>query len=293
MNNHKNTYQNRLPPEGINISREHPLKEFGYLLITSLFIVVVAVAILGYASDSIAIRIPFRYEVSLANEATEKLGLTTSAFAENSLPANRLAYLTSLSQRLQANKPLDDNLHIRIHYIDDDTVNAMATIGGHIFVYGGLFDKLQNENALAFVLAHEIGHIAHRDPLKAMGRGLILSVALTTLIGTNDSGIPDWVTAQTGNITALHFSRDQEEAADNYALNAVQASYGHVSGVDELLVILQQEQGSPLQPEFLQTHPLHASRLQKIHQFGNHQQHVRSKPTPLPISVKAIPSIAK
>lgn len=288
LNSHK--YENRLPPEGINISREHPLKEFSALLVAGVLIIIVLVTLLVYASDFIATRIPFRYEVSLAEKATETLGFSTDTFTEDSLSANRQTYLTQLSQRLLENQPLNDNLHLRIHYIDADTINAMATLGGHIFIYGGLFDQLENENALAFVVAHEIGHIAHRDPIKAMGRGFIISFALATFIGANDSEIPDWVTSQSGNITALHFSRSQEAAADTYALTSVQTTYGHVNGVDELFVILQREQDNSLQPEFLQTHPLHQSRLDSIYHFGHHQQAADGAPTPLPTSVKTTPS---
>lgn len=54
----------------------------------------------------------------------------------------------------------------RFGIIDTDEINAFACPGGYIFVTTGLLKILNNENELASVLAHEIGHIEHGDGLK-------------------------------------------------------------------------------------------------------------------------------
>ncbi|MGD9580013.1 MAG: M48 family metalloprotease, partial [Vampirovibrionia bacterium] len=50
--------------------------------------------------------------------------------------------------------------------IDSDEINAFACPGGYIFVTTGLLKVVYDENELAAVLAHEIGHIEHGDGLK-------------------------------------------------------------------------------------------------------------------------------
>ena len=41
--------------------------------------------------------------------------------------------------------------------------NAFALPGGRIYVFQGLIDKAESADELAGVMAHEIGHVAHRD----------------------------------------------------------------------------------------------------------------------------------
>ena len=64
-----------------------------------------------------------------------------------------------------------------MHYDASDTVNAFATLGGHVVIYRGLLEKLPNENVVAMVVAHEIAHIKHRDPVAALGRGVAITLA--------------------------------------------------------------------------------------------------------------------
>ena len=50
--------------------------------------------------------------------------------------------------------------------IDTEEINAFACPGGYIFVTTGLLKLLPDENSLAGVLAHEIGHVEHGDGLR-------------------------------------------------------------------------------------------------------------------------------
>ena len=45
---------------------------------------------------------------------------------------------------------------------DEKTINAFALPGGQIFITYALFSKLENEDQLAGVLGHEIGHVLGR-----------------------------------------------------------------------------------------------------------------------------------
>ncbi len=63
---------------------------------------------------------------------------------------------------------------VTAHYVTDDTINAFATLGGHLMVYQGLMRRMPGENALANVIGHEIGHVKLRHPVSSMGRGLVI-----------------------------------------------------------------------------------------------------------------------
>ncbi len=60
-------YENHTIPEGINVSKEHPLKEFSILLIGLSIAVVILVTSLSFAAGWMVQFIPFETEVELAN----------------------------------------------------------------------------------------------------------------------------------------------------------------------------------------------------------------------------------
>ena len=59
--------------------------------------------------------------------------------------------------------------------------NAMATVGNHVVVFDGLFTLVKNEDELAAVLSHEIGHVlakhSRKDPLERTAKGFVNGVA--------------------------------------------------------------------------------------------------------------------
>ncbi|MFC1602824.1 M48 family metallopeptidase, partial [Pseudomonadota bacterium] len=184
-----------------------------------------------------------------------------------------------------AEQALPPEMQITVHYMDDEMVNAFATLGGHLFMFRGLLEKLPNENAVAMVLAHEIAHIKHRHPIRSMGRGIIFGLAVTMVSSSLGNAMTDQVVANTGGLTVLKFSRDQEAEADQTALSSLHQLYGHVEGADRLFEVLEQEgEGEQLQmSEFFSTHPLSESRINDIHSFQAEHATTASRATaPLP-----------
>ena len=74
-------------------------------------------------------------------------------------------------------------------------------------------------------LAHELGHFSNRDHLRSLGRGVIFSIALAAL--SNNEGATD-LGITIADLTLRGFSREQESAADSFALEIVYAEYGHI-----------------------------------------------------------------
>jgi len=74
-------------------------------------------------------------------------------------------YLNSIGQTLVQGVKRS-GIPYRFHFIDDETENAFALPGGHVFVFRGLLEKrIRNEAQLAFVLGHEIAHVDGRHSL--------------------------------------------------------------------------------------------------------------------------------
>jgi Zn-dependent protease with chaperone function len=142
----------------------------------------------------------------------------------------------------------------------------MATIGGHVVVHRGLMERLSSENALAMVLGHEIAHVRHRDPIVSLGRGAVVGVALAALTGVSSSAVADQVIGETGLLTNLGFSRDQERDADSAGLAALAAVYGHAAGALDLYRVLKDQKApsSTVNLDFFETHPDARRRIAAI-----------------------------
>jgi Zn-dependent protease with chaperone function len=261
-------FENRAPAEGINASRENPLIELSWLLAGSLGVIVALVIVVSLAAQWIAPRIPYRYEAKLA--AT----LPSFATAPDSESGRRVqSELQELADRLAARLGMPDGMVVRVGYRDDRTVNAFATIGGQAVFFRGLLVKLDNENALAMVMAHELAHLKYRHASAALGRGVAIGVILSVVSAELGRNAAAGVLSQAGMATSLSFNRDQERAADEAALGALHAEYGHVGGAIDLFDLfakLPSQQRDPNVPaiEFLRTHPLTANRIAAIKQWA-------------------------
>jgi Zn-dependent protease with chaperone function len=114
------------------------------------------------------------------------------------------------------------------------------------------------------VMAHEIAHIHHRDPIVALGRGFTVLLAISSLTGMGDDLMQKWV-GDMSSITMLSFSRTQEMDADKEALQGVLRHYGYVDGASAFF------EYAATQPQvfssLLSTHPSIGDRITQIRQF--------------------------
>ena len=272
-------YSNPEIPEGINTTREHPLKEFFILVTGVLATVAIAVAILSVMAEKLVVYIPFSVEKELLADKDIYSNEKNTKIAE---------YLQDLSDKLTPFMDLPEDMSITVHYLDQDVENAYATLGGNIYIYHGLIKLLPNENALSTVLAHEIAHIKYRHPIIAMGRGVVIGLFLATVTGINGDHFVGQIVNDAGIITLLSFNRKQEQQADEEALRAINNYYGHINGSKDLFKsLLQLEKKFPVHPpEFLSTHPIGEKRITNIDQLARENHwNTTGKLTPIPADI--------
>ncbi|QSX37736.1 M48 family metallopeptidase [Shewanella sedimentimangrovi] len=262
-------YSNPRLPEGINVSTENPLKDFLHLLLVTGLGLAAALFLLILASDFLVRYIPIRYEAALASKMPQLVAQSTVMEAATTETAEDRAkvqaYLDRLVGKVGSQMALPSELTPKIHYVDADLVNAFATLDGQVFIFRGLLEQVRSENALAFVIAHELGHLKLRHPIKALGRGLVVVVALSAIAGVSETALPDWLVNTSGQATLLSFSRDMELDADEEAMNAMLATYGHLAGSGELFDYLAHHDGFKV-PALLSTHPAPDSRIRAINE---------------------------
>ena len=158
--------------------------------------------------------------------------------------------------------------------LDSDDINAFATPGGHVLITRGLIRCCRTEDALAAVLAHEIGHIQLRHGMKAIEKArmtealnILASEGVKTLGDeeliklTKDFGdvISDITTTMINN----GYSRSYEYQADEAAVTILKR-VGYQPGA---LVNMLEVMGKQLKPggtDFAKTHPSPQARIAEL-----------------------------
>ncbi len=269
-------YTNPKAPERISSGHEHPLLDIAKSL--AIVIVLVAVLIVGsfFVARAAAPFLPFAWERALADR------VAPSALDAQAGDAEVQAYLQDLANRIAAAMELPDDMVITVHILDEDTVNAFATLGGHIFVFDGLWQRLDSENAAAMLIGHEIAHIKNRDPIRSASGALLASLAVGAVLG--DVGILGDLAGAGSLLTALRFSREQETQADRDAAAAVFALYGHLNGATDLFTSLKEATGDTTDsPAFLASHPGLSERIADLQrEAAAAGQSLIGEKTPLP-----------
>ncbi|WP_139922936.1 M48 family metalloprotease [Hymenobacter sp. DG01] len=144
---------------------------------------------------------------------------------------------------------------------DDQTQNAFATPGGHIYVFSGLIKFLDNENQLAGVLGHEIAHADRRHSTQQLQQQYGTSLLLGLLLGNRSSNQLVQIAAGLGQ---LKFSRGFETEADKYSTIYLNGTRYYSCDGAAGFFIKAEKQGAAGTPEFLSTHPNPGSRIQNI-----------------------------
>ena len=270
-------FRNPQVPEGINVSRHSPLYEFFLLGLGALLLF----AALGFASLFLGSLLgryaPVAWENAVAGVIIEGR-LTKGRAGAEAENAPLRGELQALADRLAGHMALPAGLTVKAHYLDSDEVNAFATVGGHIFIARGLIERMPHENALAMVVAHEIAHVAHRDPAAALG-GVVLLEVLAALVTTSGSQVPEELLLGPNALLLSSFSRDVEREADAAALEALAGLYGHVA---EASTFFEAVLGLPQPPELLSSHPLTQERIDEIVETARERDWpLRGETTPL------------
>ena len=184
-------------------------------------------------------------------------------------------YINTLGQTLAKASDMPETFggyHFLI--LDADEINAFATPGGLIFISRGLIGCSRNEDALAAVLAHEIGHVQSKHGLQAIHTSRI-TAALTTIgmegaktfAGDQLAGLTETfgesITDITKTMVNNGYSRAFEREADQGAVTILKRVGYNPDGLVDML----REMEKRLKPgglDFAKTHPSPESRIKGI-----------------------------
>jgi predicted Zn-dependent protease len=168
---------------------------------------------------------------------------------------------------------------VRLHIVNDQSLNAFVAEGQNMFVHTGLIMTLDTPNELSGVLAHETGHLADghlvrmSQGVRAASVPLILSMVLgvaAIAAGAGDAGSAILMGGQQiAQRTFLSFSRTQESAADQAGIRYLAAT--KQSGRGMLSVFKRFENQEILTDQrrdpFAQSHPASGDRMSALQQL--------------------------
>ncbi len=216
---------------------------------------------------------------AITSEQEYYIGRTVAAVVINQYKPlandNANHYLNVLGQTLAqfSDKPETfGGYHFLI--METEEVNAFAAPGGLIFVSRGMLKCCKSEDAVAAVLAHEIGHIEKQHGLQAIKKSRLTS-ALTILAVESGKSLGGQELAQlseafegsitdiTGTMMNSGYARSFERQADQSAITIMRRA-----GYDpNALVAMLAEMKSRLKPggrDFAKTHPAPADRIADV-----------------------------
>jgi predicted Zn-dependent protease len=174
------------------------------------------------------------------------------------------AYIRDMGQRIvrQAAPPFNQ-LPWNFHVVNDESINAFAIPGGHVYVNTGLIKNARNASELAGVMAHEISHVLARHSTEQLSRQYGLSVIAGAVLGQNPGQLSQIAAQIVAGGALARFSRDAEREADNIGIQAMAAAGYNPNGMASMFeLLLQQQQGQPSRVEqFFSTHPLTQDRV--------------------------------
>jgi Zn-dependent protease with chaperone function len=150
---------------------------------------------------------------------------------------------------------------VEIKVVDVAMENAFNLPGGRILLLRGLIEKAQGPDEVAGVLAHELGHMAHRDAM----RGLIHAGGVSFLVGTllgDFTGAGALIIASKF-LLGSRYSRENESQADDFAIEIMTKAGGDVKALASFLNRVARAPGER-QMELLLSHPVTADRVATI-----------------------------
>ncbi|WP_062062506.1 M48 family metalloprotease [Aquimarina longa] len=144
---------------------------------------------------------------------------------------------------------------------DPNTINAFALPGGQIFITYALLSKLQNEDQVAGVLGHEIGHVLGRHSAERIAEHEFWKTISTgASVGADAGGIVNGI----GKNILLGNGRNDELESDKLGILFMINSGYNPEEMIGVMKILKAAAGPNRTPEFQSSHPDPENRIEKI-----------------------------
>lgn len=143
-----------------------------------------------------------------------------------------------------------------IHIIEDDEINAFATLGGHVYLTTGIIRFVHSIDELAFIIGHEVAHIDKLHTQRKFKKIIFTHKAFEIVKMENFANMGLLV----NEIFTAPFNQPSEFEADIVGLNLMnKAGYNPKMALD-FFSRLGRYENKTLLEKFFRTHPYSSER---------------------------------
>ncbi len=232
-------------------------KIVGWSLAAAISVVVVVLFAIPLAADRLTPLVPESIERRLGDAADVQV---KTVFGERI--CNGAAGQAAFSKLIdQLRRSVDLDIPVQPSVLATPIPNAFALPGGRVYLLNGLLAKAENPDEIAGVLAHELGHLKHRDNV----RELIYNGGTSFLIGLlfGDVTGSSAVIFASRSLVTSSYSREAEQNADTFAIDVMQKLGRSPKAMGELMFRVTGKEGDK-GLSFLAGHPLTEDRLKRM-----------------------------
>lgn len=148
--------------------------------------------------------------------------------------------------------------------IKSDAVNAFAAPAGFILISSGLLKLLENEDELAFILAHEVAHVSRKHHYTVVQKQRLVEQAAKSLqeMDKDKDGGVAMLSGLSGQMYARGLDKSAEYEADRIGVEIMtRAGYDPAAALSVLDKLMALQGNDPRAELLFSTHPSPASRL--------------------------------
>jgi Zn-dependent protease with chaperone function len=233
------------------------LKIVGWSVAAVVSIVLVVLFAIPFAADRLAPMVPQALERRLGDAAAAQI--KTIFGGKSCHAADGQKAFEKLVGTLREAAGLDTTVASSV--VATPVPNALALPGGQMLLFSGLIDKADNPDEIAGVLAHELGHLKHRDNLRNMIHDGSTSFLIGLLFGDVTGSGAAIFAART--LMSSSYSRDVEQSADTFSIDVMRKLGRPTKPMGELLFRVTGKQGDN-GLSILASHPLTEDRLKRM-----------------------------
>ena len=219
-----------------------------------------------FLAEKVAFALPATTEELIGRHTLEILDKV--ALHPTALSAPRREELTRRFRAMAAGDPEGARWRLVFRSSNEIGANAFALPSGIVVITDRMVEIAENDDQLAGVLAHEIGHLARRHALRHLLQNSVTALVVATLTGDIVSAGSLAATMPTVLIDAK-YSRDFEREADDAAVVSLKRKGIAVRRYAEILARLdadhyQERSDAPRLGELFDDHPMMLERVQRV-----------------------------
>jgi predicted Zn-dependent protease len=234
-------------------------------------------------------------DLNVTDEEERKLGEDVSAKIRarfgvvQSAPVHKYVTLVGLTLAKQSERPA---LPWTFIVLDTDGVNAFASPGGIIHITRGALGLIQSEAELAGVLAHEIGHVAHKHTVNAIKKNKAVQLGTSETLSDRGPFLDKLANKAYEMVLENKFDRGDEMDADKVSVTlAEKAGYAPGTLAAFLTRLDERNKDQPAQNGLFASHPETKERIEAIKKLAGaksgatvearYKENIKYEPTPV------------